>query len=32
MRIVDNQEKNHVFAISGGVVEQSNHKVILLVD
>jgi len=32
VRIVDSQGEKHTFAITGGVVEQSNHKVILLVD
>lgn len=32
VRIVDSQGQQHNFAITGGVVEQSNHKVILLVD
>ncbi|MCL2329037.1 MAG: ATP synthase F1 subunit epsilon [Bacteroidetes bacterium] len=32
VRIVDSQGEKHAFAITGGVVEQSNHKVLLLVD
>lgn len=32
VRIVDSQGQHHNFAITGGVVEQSNHKVLLLVD
>ena len=32
VRIVDSQGEKHTFAITGGVVEQSNHKVLLLVD
>ncbi|MDR0941679.1 MAG: ATP synthase F1 subunit epsilon [Bacteroidales bacterium] len=32
VRIVDSQGQHRTFTITGGVVEQSNHKVLLLVD